>query len=66
MRHEGFGEIGAHLDDADPRLGLRVRDVKARARWVMEPDVMQPQVAGNWNPQGYGAKPLHRVAIRIA
>src|SRR5918993_256346 len=22
---------------------------------------MQPHVAGNWNPQGYGANPLHRV-----
>jgi sulfite oxidase len=28
--------------------------------------VMQPHVAGNWNPQGYGANPMHRVAIRIA
>ncbi len=28
--------------------------------------VMQPHIAGNWNPQGYGANPLHRVAIRIA
>src|SRR5262245_15250422 len=27
---------------------------------------MQPHVAGNWNPQGYGANPMHRVAIRIA
>ena len=28
--------------------------------------VMQPHIAGNWNPQGYGANPMHRVAIRIA
>src|SRR3954467_10166475 len=28
--------------------------------------VMQPHVAGNWNPQGYGANPMHRIAIRIA
>jgi sulfite oxidase len=28
--------------------------------------IMQPHVAGNWNPQGYGANPMHRVAIRIA
>jgi DMSO/TMAO reductase YedYZ molybdopterin-dependent catalytic subunit len=28
--------------------------------------VMQPHIAGNWNPQGYGANPLHRVAVRIA
>jgi DMSO/TMAO reductase YedYZ molybdopterin-dependent catalytic subunit len=27
---------------------------------------MQPHTAGNWNPQGYGANPMHRVAIRIA
>jgi DMSO/TMAO reductase YedYZ molybdopterin-dependent catalytic subunit len=29
-------------------------------------DVMQPYVAGSWNPQGYGGNPIHRVAIRIA
>jgi len=29
-------------------------------------DVMQPYVAGNWNPQGYGGNPIHRVAIRVA
>ncbi len=28
--------------------------------------VMQPHVAGSWNPQGYGANPMHRIAIRIA
>jgi sulfite oxidase len=28
--------------------------------------VMQPHVAGNWNPQGYGGNPMHRIAIRIA
>ena len=28
--------------------------------------IMQPHVAGNWNPQGYGGNPLHKVAIRIA
>jgi sulfite oxidase len=27
---------------------------------------MQPHIAGNWNPQGYGANPMHRVAIKIA
>jgi sulfite oxidase len=27
---------------------------------------MQPHIAGSWNPQGYGANPMHRVAIRIA
>jgi DMSO/TMAO reductase YedYZ molybdopterin-dependent catalytic subunit len=28
--------------------------------------VMQPHIAGNWNPQGYGGNPMHRVAVRIA
>jgi sulfite oxidase len=28
--------------------------------------VMQPHVAGSWNPQGYGGNPMHRIAIRIA
>jgi sulfite oxidase len=28
--------------------------------------IMQPHIAGNWNPQGYGGNSLHRVAIRIA
>ena len=27
---------------------------------------MQPHIAGNWNPQGYGGNPMHRIAIRIA
>lgn len=27
---------------------------------------MQPHVAGNWNPQGYGANAMHRVAVLIA
>lgn len=26
---------------------------------------MQPHVAGNWNPQGYGGNPMHRVAILV-
>ena len=26
---------------------------------------MQPHVAGNWNPQGYGASPMHRVAVLV-
>src|SRR5215216_5040820 len=24
--------------------------------------IMQPHVAGNWNPQGYGGNPMHRIA----
>jgi DMSO/TMAO reductase YedYZ molybdopterin-dependent catalytic subunit len=26
---------------------------------------MQPHIAGNWNPQGYGANPMHRIAILV-
>lgn len=37
--------------------------------WVRATDsngVSQPHVATNWNPQGYGANPLHRVAVLVA
>jgi sulfite oxidase len=27
--------------------------------------VAQPHVAGNWNPQGYGANPMHRIAVLV-
>ena len=27
--------------------------------------IMQPHVAGNWNPQGYGGNPMHRVAVLV-
>jgi DMSO/TMAO reductase YedYZ molybdopterin-dependent catalytic subunit len=27
--------------------------------------IMQPHIAGNWNPQGYGANPMHRVAVLV-
>ena len=36
--------------------------------WVRATDsrgVMQPHVAANWNPQGYGANPFHRIAVLI-
>ena len=26
---------------------------------------MQPHIAGNWNPQGYGGNPFHRIAVLI-
>jgi hypothetical protein len=26
---------------------------------------MQPHVAPNWNPAGYGGNPMHRVAVLI-
>ena len=37
--------------------------------WVRATDengVSQPHIAGNWNPQGYGSNPMHRVAILVA
>ena len=27
--------------------------------------VTQPHVAGNWNPQGYGGNPMHRIAVLV-
>jgi sulfite oxidase len=27
--------------------------------------VAQPHTAGNWNPQGYGANPMHRIAVLV-
>jgi DMSO/TMAO reductase YedYZ molybdopterin-dependent catalytic subunit len=36
--------------------------------WVRATDsrgVAQPHVAGNWNPQGYGGNPMHRIAVLI-
>lgn len=37
-------------------LWVRARDSAGR---------FQPHVAGNWNPQGYGANPSHRVAVLV-
>ena len=36
------------------------------SRATDERGVSQPHVTGNWNPQGYGGNPLHRVAVRVA
>jgi DMSO/TMAO reductase YedYZ molybdopterin-dependent catalytic subunit len=36
--------------------------------WVRATDAAnkaQPHIAGNWNPQGYGANPMHRVAVLV-
>jgi sulfite oxidase len=36
--------------------------------WVRATDsdgTMQPAVAGNWNPQGYGGNPMHRIAVLV-
>ena len=27
--------------------------------------IMQPHIAGNWNPQGYGGNPMHRIAVLV-
>jgi sulfite oxidase len=36
--------------------------------WVRATDAngkAQPHIAGNWNPQGYGANPMHRIAVLV-
>ncbi|MDX2204371.1 MAG: molybdopterin-dependent oxidoreductase [Hyphomicrobiaceae bacterium] len=36
--------------------------------WVRATDSsgrMQPHLAGGWNPQGYGANPMHRIAVLV-
>jgi sulfite oxidase len=36
--------------------------------WVRATDKtgqMQPHIAGNWNPQGYGGNPMHRIAVLV-
>jgi DMSO/TMAO reductase YedYZ molybdopterin-dependent catalytic subunit len=36
--------------------------------WVRATDAqgrMQPHVAGNWNPQGYGGNAMHRIAVLV-
>ena len=35
------------------------------ARATDERGVMQPHAAGNWNPQGYGGNPMHRIAVLV-
>jgi sulfite oxidase len=35
------------------------------ARATDSANKMQPHVAGNWNPQGYGGNPMHRIAILV-
>jgi sulfite oxidase len=27
--------------------------------------IAQPHTVGNWNPQGYGANPMHRIALLV-
>lgn len=36
--------------------------------WVRAADSQgraQPHIAGNWNPQGYGGNPMHRIAVLV-
>jgi sulfite oxidase len=36
--------------------------------WVRATDTngrQQPHIAGGWNPQGYGANPMHRIAVLV-
>jgi hypothetical protein len=35
------------------------------ARAMDSRGLMQPHVAPNWNPAGYGGNPMHRVAVLI-
>ncbi|MEN3142900.1 sulfite oxidase [Ochrobactrum sp. WV_118_8] len=35
------------------------------ARATGEDGTMQPHVVGNWNPQGYGGNPMHRLAVLV-
>jgi sulfite oxidase len=35
------------------------------ARGTDSRGVMQPHAAGNWNPQGYGGNPMHRIAVLV-
>ena len=45
MIDEGLCEVGTHLDDSDAGLGLRVRDVEARAAWIVQAHVADAEVA---------------------
>jgi DMSO/TMAO reductase YedYZ molybdopterin-dependent catalytic subunit len=35
-------------------------------RATSEDGTAQPHIAGNWNPQGYGGNPMHRIAVLVA
>ena len=35
------------------------------ARATNSAGTTQPHVAGNWNPQGYGGNPMHRIAVLV-
>lgn len=57
-RYDWHRWTGAVRLPADGYYELWVRATDARG-------LMQPHVAQNWNPQGYGANPMHRVAVLV-
>lgn len=73
-----FGATWQAVDLAAPRNRYDWRRWTARVDlpsdgyyevWVRatgEDGVMQPHAAGGWNPQGYGANPMHRIAVLVA
>jgi DMSO/TMAO reductase YedYZ molybdopterin-dependent catalytic subunit len=72
-----FGATWQQATLAPPRNRFDWRRWTATARlpsdgyyevWVRATDSnnrSQPHVAGNWNPQGYGANPMHRIAVLV-
>lgn len=73
-----FGATWQEVDLAEPRNRFDWRRWTATVNlpsdgyfeiWVRATDVngvTQPHIAGNWNPQGYGGNPMHRVAVLVA
>ena len=61
MFHDGSRSLQVDLDA--PALTEGYYEVWSRATDAR--GIMQPHTAGNWNPQGYGANPMHRIAILV-
>jgi DMSO/TMAO reductase YedYZ molybdopterin-dependent catalytic subunit len=73
-----FGQTWQAATLADPRNAYDWRRWTAEVSlpldgyyevWVRatdDNDLMQPHVAANWNPQGYGGNPMHRIAVLVA
>ena len=73
-----FGASWEEVDLAEPRNRYDWRRWTATVElpsdgyyeiWVRatgEDGVAQPHIAGNWNPQGYGGNPMHRIAVLVA
>ncbi len=72
-----FGQSWAPMDLAEARNRYDWRRFTGRIAlpsdgyyelWTRATDsrgLMQPHAAANWNPQGYGANPFHRVAVLV-